>query len=291
MVVNQNIKVVSLFDGISVAQLALKELGYMPEYWASEIAYEAIKATQVNHPKTKHIGDITTVTPDHLPLNFDLLIGGSPCQDLSIAKGKREGLAGARSGLFYEYVKILRRHEPKYFVLENVASMSEENKQAITEQLGVEPIMIDAALVSAQSRKRLFWTNIPNVTLPIDQGVVIKDILQNDAERQYLTPINPIKTSRGLKWDTSGKGYFSQQDRAYSVNGKFPTVPTARTITKANIVLENGQIARLTFNELERLQSLPDDYTAPIKTKEKRGGAIGNAFNKEVIKHILSFMN
>ena len=123
------------------------------------------------------MGDVKTITSDKNIWSIDLLIGGSPCQDLSIA-GKRAGLAGARSGLFYEYVRILKEVKPKYFVLENVASMPKEAKEIITKELGVEPIMINAALVSAQSRKRLFWTNIPGITQPADKGILLKDILE-----------------------------------------------------------------------------------------------------------------
>lgn len=150
------IKVLSLFDGISVAQQALKELGYEVEYYASEIDKYAISITQKNHPETMQLGSVTNVFGDeqvqipqylfiandkgvitsHFTGGIDLLIGGSPCQDLSIAKKNRQGLDGARSGLFWEYVRILKEVKPKYFVLENVNSMARESKEAITQALG-----------------------------------------------------------------------------------------------------------------------------------------------------------
>ena len=168
-------KVLSLFDGISVAYEALQKAGIpITSYSASEIDPYAVKVSQKNHPDIKHLGDVKTVKA----MECDLLIGGSPCTDLSIAKKDREGLKGERSGLFYEFVRLWKECKPKWFVLENVASMSQTAKDEITKQLGVEPIMIDAALVSAQSRKRLFWTNIPAVGLPEDKGIKVKDILE-----------------------------------------------------------------------------------------------------------------
>lgn len=159
--------------------------------------------------------------------------------------------------------------------------------------MGIEPIMIDAALVSAQQRKRYFWTNIP-VFLPIEnrRDIVMRDIIDQDAERKWLETPNRVKTVRGVRWDTSGKGYFSQQDRAYSINGKHPTVPTARTITKVNVLFDDGRVGRLNWNEVERLQSLPDGYTdlGEGNRSEKRGGVIGNAYNAAVIAFILSFI-
>ena len=171
--------VLSLFDGISCGLVALKR-NQIPiqNYYACEIDKYAIKISKHNNPEIQHLGSVVGLVP---PKNIDLLIGGSPCQDLSIAKKGRKGLDGERSGLFWEYVRILKECNPKYFILENVNSMSKESKQTITEALGVEPIMIDASLVSAQSRKRLFWTNIPVKGLPKDKGILLKDILQ-DAE-------------------------------------------------------------------------------------------------------------
>jgi DNA (cytosine-5)-methyltransferase 3A len=171
--------VLSLFDGISVARHALGDR--VKQYYASEIDAKAIHVAKKNFPDTIHLGDVRTIKAVDLP-KIDLLIGGSPCQDLSIAKKGRKGLDGDRSGLFWEYVRILREVKPTYFVLENVASMPHKDKQIISEELGVEAILINASLVSAQSRKRLFWTNIPVEGLPADRGILLKDILEPDAE-------------------------------------------------------------------------------------------------------------
>lgn len=306
----KKIKVLSLFDGISVAQKALKELDYDVEYYASEIDPYAIRITQKNHPNTIQLGNVVNIQgdkkaekPQYVFTNengelksyytggIDLLIGGSPCQDLSVAKRSRSGLEGRRSALFYEYYRILQEVKPMYFVLENVASMRDADRDIITRTLGVMPLMIDAAAVSAQERKRYFWTNL-DIEQPKDRGILIRDILQEAPNRKYIHVDKVVRTKRGIKWDKSGKGYYSQQDRAYTINGKHPTVPTARTITKANVLFDDGKIGVLTWNELERLQSLPDGYTdlGVDNRLEKRGGVIGNAFNKEVIKHLLSHM-
>src|SRR3990167_2785936 len=155
--------ILSLFDGISCARVALERTGIpVTKYYASEIDKNAIAVAMKNYPDTIQLGDVETITKDLLAsymgnVEIDLLVGGSPCQDLSIAQKNRKGLDGERSGLFWEYVRLLKEVKPKWFILENVASMSKEAKDIITKKLGVEPIMINAALVSAQNRKRLFW--------------------------------------------------------------------------------------------------------------------------------------
>jgi DNA (cytosine-5)-methyltransferase 3A len=242
-------KVLSLFDGISCARVALDRSKHIVErYFASEIDKYAIQISEKNHKDIIHIGDVKMVAhkdaPIHYKLNdIDLLIGGSPCQDLSIAKKNRKGLDGERSGLFWEFVRILKEVKPKYFILENVNSMPKEAKQIITETLGVEPIMINASLVSAQNRKRLFWTNILNVILPQDKGILLKDILQKKVDDKYTTQMNFAKrfdytihqrpynkkgqalratdykgTHNMIRVGKIGKG--GQGDRVYSPDGK-----------------------------------------------------------------------
>src|SRR3990167_2667034 len=268
-------RILSLFDGISCARVALLKQNFKIEkYFASEIDKYAVQVAQKNYPDTIQLGDVKEIGKKVVS-KIDLLIGGSPCQDLSIAKKNREGLKGSRSGLFYEYVRILKEIKPKYFLLENVARMSEESKNIITETLGVQPVLFNASLVSAQDRPRLFWTNI-NFELPENMGIVLKDILIADIPRRWLEIKQPLqKTKKGVRWDTSGRGYFSQQNRAYGIEGKSPTVPTCRTVTKTKI-FQDGKIGELHIEEIERLQGLPDRYTEGIVNKEIRGGLIGN---------------
>jgi DNA (cytosine-5)-methyltransferase 3A len=151
--------VLSLFDGISCGQIALNRAGIEYDgYYASEIDKHAIKVTQTNYPKTVQLGDVTKVEGAKLP-KIGLLQGGSPCQGFSFA-GKGLNFEDPRSKLFFEFVRLLKETAPKWFLLENV-TMKKEHEDIITAQIGVEPVMIDSARFSAQSRKRLFWTNIP----------------------------------------------------------------------------------------------------------------------------------
>jgi len=309
-------KILSLFDGISCARVALEKAGIQAdEYYASEIDKYAIQISQKNYPYIVHVGSVV----DFKPLNFeetrniDLLIGGSPCQDLSIAKKDRKGLDGERSGLFWEYVRILKEVKPKYFILENVNSMPKEAKQVITETLGVEPIMINASLVSAQNRKRLFWTNIPNVKLPDDKEIVLKDILQLDHEYNgvYSDYNNKVLWDKSYTLGTGcgtsrsstfqqvitkpvriakiGKG--GQGDRVYSIEAKSTALSAlgGGRGAKTGLYAVKDFVRKLTPVECERLQGLPDNYTEGVSNTQ-RYKMLGNAFNVDVVAHILSFI-
>lgn len=352
--------VLSLFDGISCAYAGLQRAGVeVKKYYASEIDKNAITISKKNVPCRIDIGDVRTITA--LDDTIDLLVGGSPCTDLSIAKKNREGLAGSRSTLFWEYVRIKKLINPKWFILENVASMPKADKDIITEALGVEPIMINASLVSAQCRKRLFWTNIPNVALPEDRGILLKDILQPDAEvderfvvngKSFCLTASYSKTSKEPKEketnheaekkqrtlvfhktaqtgrnETKKLGYVGEHDhqakRVYDEEGKVPALNVVcnsmvkvghigNTDGQANRVYstegksvclsanggglgaktglyDTGKIRKLTPIECERLQGLPDNYTEGIATTN-RYKALGNAFNVDVIAHILKYI-
>lgn len=229
------IKVLSLFDGISCARVALDRLGYAVEYYASEIDKYAISIAQKNYPDTIQLGSVTEFDLSFLPTDIDLLIGGSPCQDLSIAKANRKGLDGERSGLFWRYVEIWKAVKPKYFVLENVNSMPKDAKRIITETMGVEPIMINAALVSAQNRKRLFWTNIAtdvfgncHIPQPEDRGILLKDVLesgtaQDEINKSYCIDANYYKGGKKDTHNQSGK-------RLMVIDNIYPSGGTARDV-------------------------------------------------------------
>jgi DNA (cytosine-5)-methyltransferase 3A len=357
-------KVLSLFDGISCLRVALGDRAV--EYYASEIDKNAIKISHKNYPSIKQLGSVCDVSG---MTGIDLLVGGSPCTDLSIAKKERKGLEGDRSKLFYEYVRIWRETKPTWFILENVASMPTKDKDIITSILGVEPIMINASLVSAQTRKRLFWTNIPVKGQPADRGILLKDILESNVSEKFFSSQRSIKVKKQTRSPddkaicltaSSHKGVGSdgmtviqglkqighisctngQANRVYDPEGKstaltalsggggaktglymigrvvgrrltedgkrddtnldreYKQVVETRTdektnnlstVAKDNIVIGNNTIRRLTPLECERLQSLPDNYTAGV-SDTARYKALGNAFNVEVIKFILSFL-
>ena len=187
--------VLSLFDGMSCGQIALNRLGIeYDNYFASEIDPHAIKVTQHNYPNTKQIGSVTEVKGKDLP-KIDLLFGGSPCQGFSFA-GKQLNFDDPRSALFFEFVRVLKETNPTYFLLENV-NMKQEFQDVISELLGVKPIKINSALVSAQNRVRLYWTNIPNVDQPEDKGISLKDITEDGLQSLGLT-------QRG-RYDEGGK--------------------------------------------------------------------------------------
>ena len=177
--------VLSLFDGMSCGMIALDRLGIkVDNYYASEIDKYAIQVSQANYPDIIQVGDITKLDLSTLP-KIDLVMGGSPCQGFSFA-GKQLAFDDPRSALFFEFHKAISYLQPKYFLLENVR-MKKEYLDIISEYMGVEPIFINSSLVSAQSRQRYYWTNIPNVELPEERGIVLRDILEDYPKE------NPVK--------------------------------------------------------------------------------------------------
>lgn len=312
----EGINVLSLFDGMSCGQIALNELNInINKYFASEIEDASIKVTKHNYPNTIHIGDVTKVNSSSLP-KIDLFIGGSPCTEFSMA-GRKNGLDvnevsvyslekylelknngfefSGQSYLFWEYVRLLKDVKPKYFLLENV-KMKKVYQDIITKELGVEPILIDSALVSAQTRKRLYWTNIPNISQPKDRGINIEDIIYDNTYKTFSNPRIPLSkklTKNYVKWDISGKGYWSQQDRAYYRKGKMCTLPKSRLPSKLNIVVDyDKDIYRRSHPiEVERYQTVPDNYTLVEGVSlTKRLEMLGNGWTIEVIKHIFKNM-
>lgn len=304
-------RVLSLFDGISCARVALGRAKLpLGAYFASEVDKYAIQVSKKNWSEIIQLGDVRNILDVGFGTHFvekygeiDLLIGGSPCQDLSIAKRNRKGLSGERSGLFWEYVRILKEIKPKYFILENVASMQKEAKDEITKTLGVEPIMINAALVSAQMRKRLFWTNIPNVTQPEDRKILLKDILIDGIAEKQKSLVITATYSRACPQDYFGRsnrqlikvGEFNsggQGDRVYSIQGKSVTLSAlggGRGAKTGLYETTKGIYRKLHPVECERLQGLPDGYCSGVSNTQQYK-ALGNAFNVDVIAHILSFI-
>ena len=368
-------RVLSLFDGISGGRVALERAGIPVEtYYASEIDKYAIQIAQKNYPDTIQIGDCTQVDFAKFRGEIDLVIGGSPCQGFSFA-GKQLNFSDPRSKLFFEFVRAIREIQPKYFLLENV-KMKQEFQDVISEHLGVKPIEINSALVSAQNRRRLYWTNIPISSLPEDKGILLKDIVHEKADMDYAigeswakwfaengefqclkkySAIDPEKaitmTARQYaSWNgkfiletlnkyivpfdktlqilekevEKGKvGYFrkdSQANRVYFIHDKavclcgdakmgqylFGYLTPDRVEKRQNGqrfndgkkfytltaqdkhgVLIEGYIRKLTPIECERLQTLPDNYTASVSDSQ-RYKMLGNGWTVDVIAHIFN---
>lgn len=324
-------KVLSLFDGISCGKVALERAGIqVEEYVAYEIDKSAIQISKKNYPEIVQRGDVTKADFTEFK-GFDLVMGGSPCQGFSIA-GKQLNFEDPRSKLFFEFKRAIDEVKPKYFLLENV-KMKKEYENIISEYLGVEPIEINSSLVSAQNRKRLYWTNIPGVQRPEDRGIMLKDIVhENRAEDKVDLTLYKVPFDKTLKIiekevQTGKVGYFrkdSQANRVYSIHGKavtlcgeagggaakmgqylFGCITPDRvdkrqrgqrfndgekfytlTAQDRHGVLIDGYIRKLTPIECERLQTLPDDYTAGA-SDAKRYKALGNGWTVEVITHIL----
>ena len=183
-----NMNVLSLFDGISGARVALERAGFkIDKYFSGEIDKYAISITNKNYPDTIQLGDVNKIKGSDLP-KIDLVIGGSPCQGFSIM-GDRLQFQDPRSRLFFEYVRLLKECNPRYFLLENVP-MEKFSEQVISKSVKQQPILIDSALLSAQRRRRLYWTNIPDVKQPEDQGIPLKSVLEIDVEEPMYSNLH-----------------------------------------------------------------------------------------------------
>ncbi len=306
-------KVLSLFDGISCGRLALERANLPVErYDAFEIDKYAIAVSKNNFPDIVHHGDVFKGDFKKFK-GYDLLIGGSPCTYWSVAKKGRETTAdGEGFRLFMEFVRALKESQCRYFIYENNYSIHQNIKAEISEKLGVQPIIINSALVSAQNRKRCYWTNIPSVIQPQDKGILLKDILEsgigwqdksycmtasyngavfrNTLERKQRTMVaEPVIKS--IRVGEYGKG--GQGQRIYSVYGKSVSLTAngggqgAKTgLYKIDLPDGDYIIRKLTPVEAERLQTLPDDYTMGISNTQ-RYKCIGNGWTVDVIAHIL----
>jgi site-specific DNA-cytosine methylase len=302
--------VLSLFDGMSCGQIALQKSNFqVDKYFASEIDKYAIKVAKANYPDMVHLGDVRDVKADDLP-QIDLLIGGSPCQGFSFA-GKQLNFDDPRSKLFWEFVRLLKELRPKYFLLENV-KMKQQSMDVITEALGVEPIFINSRLVSAQNRQRYYWTNIPMDKLPDDKGIMLKDVLEDghvDRDKAHCIDANYFKGGnlksyfekhrRQLVFSKDGLCHVGDADirgndnvrRVYHPDGKAPCLTTMGGGHREPKTLTSDTTWRkLTPLECERLQTVPEGYTAHVSNTQ-RYKMLGNGWTVDVITHILKGMD
>ena len=315
-------RVLSLFDGISCGMVALERAGIpVEEYSAFEIDKYARKISENNYPDIKRYGDVFDGNFKDFK-GYDILMGGSPCTYWSIARTNREVSPDGKGGdLFMQYVRALEESGCKYFLYENNNSIHQDIKDFISKKLGVQPIMINSALVSAQHRKRCYWTNIPDIIQPDNKEILLKDILVSDADRyecpvitshyrEVINKMNPEKSYCLCARDYKGFGKQSmngvltpikigifgnggQGQRIYSVNGKSVSLSAngggqgARTgLYKVDLPDGDYMIRRLSPVEAERLQTLPDNYTAGVSDTQ-RYKCLGNGWTVDVIAHIL----
>lgn len=285
-------KVLSLFDGISCGQIALERAGIPVEvYYASEIDRYAISVTQKHYPNTVQLGDVSRIDFKQFEGEIDLLIGGSPCQSLSIVQSKTRQNLDGKSKLFFEYVRALETIRPKYFLFENVASMKDECKQAISECLGIEPIFINSNCFSAQDRPRYYWTNINvNTSNLTESNLCLLDILQKDVpEKYFYTQTYDYLGDKQVcaKLHVNGHDILK---RVHSPNFKCHTLTTFSGGNTQKKVLDNGRARKLTPLEYERLQTLPDNYT-DILSDTQRYNVCGNGWTVDVIKYIFEHID
>lgn len=287
----KKMKILSLFDGISCGMVALERAGIEVErYDAYEIEKSAIAISKKNYPNIHHCGNVYDA--DFSKYNdFDLLIGGSPCTYWSIARKNRETTSsGIGFDLFMQFVKAKEQSGCKYFLYENNNSISKEIKDEISKYLGVQPIMINSELVSAQSRKRCYWTNIPNITQPKDKGIKLQDILENG----YVDREKSLCLTRRYAGFTGSQSYLCRRYFGKSI-GQAKFVSAQSYISVKSKWKENNyfdsekiEIDKLSITEVERLQTLPDGYTeCDGVSYTQRVEAVGNGWTVDVIAHIL----
>lgn len=280
-------KVLSLFDGISCGMVALERAGVPVErYVAYEIDKSAIAISQKNYPQIERCGDVTTADFKQYR-GFELLIGGSPCQSLSIVQSKTRQHLDGKSKLFFEFVRALEETKPRFFLFENVASMNEESKRVISGLLGCEPVFIDSGDFSAQQRPRYYWTNIPVAPVESHSGLVLRDIMEPHVPEKlfYSYPLLNVDMRKQVCATMDFKNHEIHK-RIFNPDFKCHTLTTVGGGNAQKKVMDNGRARKLTPLEYERLQTLPDNYTAGV-ADTNRYKAIGNGWTVDVIAHIM----
>jgi DNA (cytosine-5)-methyltransferase 3A len=288
--------VASTFNGMGCIWIALEKLGIIVDTgYSSEIDKYANIINDKNYPNVIQLGDICNIgAKDMKPV--DLLVGGSPCQNLSMAVinniKHNQGLSGDKSKLFYEFLRLKQELKPTYFLLENVGGMTNENKDMISYALGVEPVRINSNLFSAQDRDRYYWTNIEIPELPETSGVVLRDIVEPadkvPAKYWYDVPF----TYNGDDAKVQATLHINGHDilkRVYNLNGKCGTLTKVSGGSQQKKVFQDGRCRKLMPVEYERLQNVPDGYTSGVSDGQ-RYNMLGNGWTVDVIKHILSGM-
>ena len=312
--------VLSLFDGMSCGRIALERNGVkVSNYYASEVDKYAITVSTKNYPDIIQMDDVTKWREWDIDFaSIDLLIGGSPCQGFSFAGGQL-AFNDPRSKLFFVYADIMNHIlllNPKLiFLLENV-KMKKESEDVISMIMGVAPIKINSALVSAQNRNRLYWTNIEDVQQPEDEGILLSKIIDSDfvdKDKSFCLDANYFKGTNARQYICKSKRQLcwiipeaTKKGSVEVVNGSFIdltfiksktrrgrlmlTKSNCLTATKSNFCLVNNDwFRKLTPIECERLQTVPDNYTEGVSNSQ-RYKMLGNGWTVDIICHILRNM-
>jgi len=271
--------VLSLFDGMSCGQIAIERAGLKADnYYASEVKKHAIKCTLDNYPNTIHVGDVTKLKIPKGQI-IDLIIGGSPCQDISNIKPGMD-IYGEKSKLFFEYVRLLKEcrqyNTNVKFLLENVNG-DKKSIDIISEILGVQPIRINSNLVSYQNRDRLYWTNIPNVTIPSDKGINFQD---------YILPENEYTQKFKVNKTPSRVLMYEKQCPNITYRKKINCLTCKQDRRNNSGLIDFQDFCRyLTTQELELAQTVPLGYTKSV-TRNQAEDLLGDGWTVDVISHI-----
>lgn len=286
-------RVLSLFDGISCGLVALKNLGIdVEEYHAFEIEPNAIKISEKNHKEIIRHGDVLETDFTQFT-GIDLLIGGSPCQDLSISKSKgRQGLKGDKSILFWKYKEALDVVKPKYFLFENVASMKDVDKNIISKELGVQPILINSDAFVPQNRERYYWTNIPIADIDASEHT-FREVMEETVDKKfyYDKPFTLVEDKTKNVIGTVALNTYEANKRVFNPDGVIGCLTCVSGGYQEKKVYDDKaeRVRKVTPLEYERLQGLPDNYTSGI-SNTKRYTVCGNGWTIPVIEHIFRGM-
>lgn len=282
--------VLSLFDGISAGRVALERAGIQVDnYYASEIDTHAIKVTQKNYPSTVQLGDATKWRDWDIDFSsIDLIVAGFPCQSWSIA-GQQGGVEDERGQLLHTMMDIFHHIQalnPNLkFLFENV-KMKKVFQEYVNRVIGVDPVIINSQLVSAQNRPRQYWTNIPNVTQPEDRGIKLKDIILTELDEKTASEVNKLILSDTacdyMSRLRNGKPRWEYHTNPLDGKAACLTANMYKGVPYG-VIKELGR--RLHPVECERLQTFPNGYTEGISTTQ-RFKALGNSWTVDVIAHI-----